>query len=478
MRSRSVVLLQLGFAMIAPVLVYFILNHYLHDKDILLHPSLVYMIGFEALLAVMIFLIMGIVAQQLRNVKILFVSLAFASIGAMLIFHSYSFSMLETGDSDRLSIYAQLTLLLGSFWLWLSSLSADHRLVRFLGKHKMALLPMWCIALLLGGLLDVIIPGDALFDLLYSDSGARITTLTILLVNTWTVYRHLITYMASRFSIQLAIVYCTGWMNTAQVILFAISSSELGWWTYHSLLLLSMIVMIIVMFAEYRYTDSLTTLVKRLNRAEPDRWIETYITPSVSELVKQTEMKDAYTAGHNYRVTVYALKLGEEMGLSSTQLKSIALGGLVHDVGKLHVPDYVLNKPGKLEPDERKLIENHPLDGYNMCRQLGFMLEELAIIRSHHEKWDGTGYPDRLAGEAIPLVARVTAVADVYDALTSSRSYRKAMTHEKAMSIIQEESGTHFDPRCVEAWVKVVTEEKEFFQRMLTSHIELKHVSG
>src|SRR5690606_21799888 len=132
----------------------------------------------------------------------------------------------------------------------------------------------------------------------------------------------------------------------------------------------------------------------------------------------------------------------------------------------------------KLEPDERKLIENHPLDGYNMCRQLGFMLEELAIIRSHHEKWDGTGYPDRLAGEAIPLVARVTAVADVYDALTSSRSYRKAMTHEKAMSIIQEESGTHFDPRCVEAWVKVVTEEKEFFQRMLTSHIELKHVSG
>src|SRR5690606_2982000 len=144
-----------------------------------------------------------------------------------------------------------------------------------------------------------------------------------------------------------------------------------------------------------------------------------------------TETKDAYTAGHNYRVTVYALKLGEEMGLSSTQLKSIALGGLVHDVGKLYVPDYVLNKPGKLSTEERKLIENHPVDGYNMCKQIGFMLEELAIIRSHHEKWNGTGYPDQLAGEEIPLVARVIAVADVYDALTSSRSYRKAMSHEE-----------------------------------------------
>lgn len=474
MRSRRFVLLQLGLAMIVPVIIYFLMNRQLDGKEIVMHSSLMYMVGFEALLAFVIFLVMSIVAHQLRNIKILFVSLAYISIGTMLVFHGYALSRAELAASGQQSIYAQLALLMGSFWLWLSSLSADHRLVRWLGKHHKALLPVWSLLMVVGGLLDNLLIGDVVHEVLRSESIIKLVTIFILLLNTWTVYRHLITYMASRFSIQLAIVYNTGWTNTAQVILFATAVNMLGWWMYHSLLLMSMIVMMCAIVVEYRHTDSLATLARRMYRADPDRWIQTYMTSSVSELVKQTETKDAYTAGHNYRVTVYALKLGEEMGLSSTQLKSIALGTLVHDVGKLYVPDYVLNKPDKLAPDERKLIENHPLDGYNMCKQVGFMLEELAIIRSHHEKWDGTGYPDRLSGEAIPLVARVTAVADVYDALTSSRSYRKAMTHERAMSIIQEESGTHFDPRCVEAWVKVVNEEKPFFERMLSGHVDMK----
>lgn len=475
MRSRGLVMLQLGLAMVTPILIYFWLNRLVFNNSVVLHSSIIYLIGFEALLAIIIFLVMGIVAQQLRNIKILFVSLAYASIGAMLLCHGFS-PMLGTGDSAQHFIFAQLALLLSSFWLWLSSLSADHRLVRWLGKHRKALMPVWCVLLVLIGLLILLVADDSFKQFLYSRNGARLTTFFILLFNTWTVYRHLITYMASRFSIQLAIVYGTGWMNTAQVILFTLAPEALNWWMFHGLLFLAMLVMMIVLVLEYRHTESLTASVKRLYRADPDRWIQTYMTPSVSELVKQTETKDAYTAGHNYRVTVYALKLGEEMGLSSTQLKSIALGGLVHDVGKLYIPDYVLNKPDKLTQDERKLIERHPVDGYNLCKQVGFMVEELAIIRSHHEKWDGTGYPDRLEGEAIPLVARVTAVADVYDALTSSRSYRKAMTHEKAMSIIKEESGSHFDPRCVEAWVRIVEEEKEFFEQMLSSHKNMRSI--
>ena len=143
---------------------------------------------------------------------------------------------------------------------------------------------------------------------------------------------------------------------------------------------------------------------------------------------------------------------------------------------KLQVPDAVLNKPGKLLPAERRIIEFHPVSGYDMCKRLGFLQDELAVIRSHHEKWDGTGYPDRLAGKDIPMLARITAVADVYDALTSSRSYRKAMSHEEAMAIIEKDSGTHFDPACVAAWKRMVTGDPGFIPGIAVGDPTLKLV--
>ncbi|MEK4251626.1 HD-GYP domain-containing protein [Paenibacillus sp. FSL W7-1287] len=470
MRSRRLVLLQLGLAMIIPIIIYYWLQQLPFNHDTIKHSSFIYMIGMVALLAIIISVVIGVVAHQIRNIKVLFVSLAYASIGGMLILHGLSIPRLGAVSEQHFYLYAQLALVLSSCWLWLSSLSADHMLVRYLIKHRKKLMPISCAAMVVVGLVIWIAESNEGNVILFHDHTIRLTTLIILLLNTWTVYRHLITYMASRFSIQLAIVYSTGWLNTAQVVLATTSPNGIGWWVHHILLFLSMMVLMIVIVNEYSNNESLKDLVKQLYRADPDRWIQTYMTQSVSELVKKTEAKDAYTAGHNYRVTVYALKLGEEMGLSSSQLKSIAQGGLVHDVGKIFIPDYVLNKPGKLTDDERRLIEKHPLDGYNMCRQIGFMIEELAIIRSHHEKWNGTGYPDKLSGESIPLVARVTAIADVFDALTSSRSYRRAMSLEKAMSIINEESGEHFDPRCVEAWKKLIDEEKDFFEQMLSSH--------
>ena len=163
---------------------------------------------------------------------------------------------------------------------------------------------------------------------------------------------------------------------------------------------------------------------------------------------------------------MYALRLAEHMGVQPRMLRALAQGGIVHDVGKLFIPDKILNKPGRLTPEERAVIELHPVYGYNLCKQLGFMTEELEIIRSHHERWDGTGYPDRLKGEAIPHLARITAVADVYDALTSSRAYRAAMSHEEAMRIIAQESGRQFDPRCVDAWLSLAEVDPEFFRAM------------
>lgn len=462
--------------MVIPIALYFLINCLEISNSIATIISLTIVIASVSILAILISVAIGIVAQKVRNIKLVFVSLAYASLAIMILLHGLALPKFLTEHVQNSYIYAQLAIFISSAWLWLSSLSADHRIVKFLSAKRQLLLPVWCVILVIVSLGIWYNANYSLLSISYRDVGKRLFTLIIIMFNTWTVYRHLLTYMASKFSVHLAIVYSTGWINTAQIVLITTSPENMGWWGYHLLLLLSVSIVTIVIVKEYKHSDSLYLSAKRLYRADPDSWIQTYLTPSVRELVKKTEAKDSYTAGHTYRVTVYALKLGEELGLSSAQLKSIAQGGLVHDVGKIHIPDYVLNKTGKLTDEERILIERHPVDGYNMCKQIGFMMEELAIIRSHHEKWNGTGYPDRLAGADIPLVARVTAVADVYDALTSSRSYRKAMTHEQAMAIIIEQSGEHFDPNCIEAWKKVVEEEKEFFKRMLSSHLDIRAI--
>lgn len=156
---------------------------------------------------------------------------------------------------------------------------------------------------------------------------------------------------------------------------------------------------------------------------------------------------------------MYALELATELHIKPEQLRALAQGTIVHDVGKISVPDAILNKQGPLTSEERSIIEQHPAKGYEMCKALGFMMDELNIIRSHHERWDGTGYPDQLKGQNIPLLARIVAVADVYDALTSNRSYRQAWSHQDVIQLLIDGENSHFDEQCVEAWIRVCGKE-------------------
>lgn len=176
-------------------------------------------------------------------------------------------------------------------------------------------------------------------------------------------------------------------------------------------------------------------------------------------LIVATESRDRYTAGHNFRVALFALRLGEAVGLPPEQMRVLAQGAIIHEVGKIAVPDRMLNKPGRLTPEERLEIEQHPVTGFEMCRRLGFMPEELQVILHHHERWDGTGYPHGLRRTEIQVLARLLAVVDVYDALTSTRSYRSAWSHEDAIAYLQEQAGRQFDARFVEAWLRVASEQ-------------------
>jgi PAS domain S-box-containing protein len=170
------------------------------------------------------------------------------------------------------------------------------------------------------------------------------------------------------------------------------------------------------------------------------------------------ELRDRETLGHSKSVVDLTIEIALQMGINSEKLVHIRRGALLHDIGKVGIPDSILLKPGTLSPDERLAMEQHPVLAYNLLSPIEYLHPAMEIPYSHHEKWDGTGYPNGLIGQKIPLQARIFAVVDVYDALTSDRPYRKAWSEKDALNYIVEQSGKHFDPDVVEVFLKLIGE--------------------
>ena len=170
------------------------------------------------------------------------------------------------------------------------------------------------------------------------------------------------------------------------------------------------------------------------------------------------DLRDKETEGHTQRVTEKTLLLARAYGIPEDELKHVWRGALLHDVGKLGIPDSILLKPGKLTDEEWNIMRRHPVHAYEWLSQISYLKPSLDIPYCHHEKWDGTGYPRGLKGEEIPITARLFAIVDVWDAITSDRPYRKAMTREEARQHILDQSGNHFDPAVVELFVSHIDE--------------------
>jgi response regulator RpfG family c-di-GMP phosphodiesterase len=164
---------------------------------------------------------------------------------------------------------------------------------------------------------------------------------------------------------------------------------------------------------------------------------------------------DIETSHHSGRAINLTLKVAEQMNISQDQAQFIHWGVLLHDIGKLGIPEAIMHKPGPLTPQEREIINQHPVMGYELLKTVTYLAPILDIPHYHHERWDGSGYPEGLQGETIPLMARIFAVVDVWDAMISDRPYRKALPESEAMSYITAQSGRHFDPAVVEAFLQV-----------------------
>jgi putative nucleotidyltransferase with HDIG domain len=210
-----------------------------------------------------------------------------------------------------------------------------------------------------------------------------------------------------------------------------------------------------------RYAADLRETFKQ-ERARAQELRRSYMA-TVRALSNAVEARDAYTGKHAERVAAYGLLLARRFSSELAITPELEFGFLLHDVGKVAIPDAILYKPSTLDDDERALMSRHPVIGAEIVRGIEFLAEAAEVVRSHHERWDGTGYPDGLAGEDIPLAARVFSVADVLDALTTNRPYRPAYSLGEARAMIIAASGTQFDPRVVDVFKSI---DDEVFERI------------
>lgn len=198
--------------------------------------------------------------------------------------------------------------------------------------------------------------------------------------------------------------------------------------------------------------------IKEINKKLADTYkqLEQAYMESIQTLRYTVEAKDTYTRGHSDRVSEYSVLIGEALGLPEEDIKKLKIGGLFHDIGKIGVPDSILQKAGKLSDDEYSEIKNHPSIGAHILSTASIFQDIIPIVKHHHERYDGKGYPSQLAGENIPYLARITAVADTFDAMTSKRSYRDSLPLDYVISEFERCKGTQFDPKIADVFLDIL----------------------
>jgi putative nucleotidyltransferase with HDIG domain len=220
----------------------------------------------------------------------------------------------------------------------------------------------------------------------------------------------------------------------------------------------------LVLGLEQLLSSQFRLLLKERERLETEGQM---MLASITALAEALEARDPYTRGHSDAVAEIAVGIARCMGLEEQELDNLRIGGRLHDIGKIGVPDDILLKPGRLTDEEFAVIKRHPTVGAGILAPIPSLAEVLPVVEQHHEHFDGNGYPRGLAGESISLNARITGVADCYDALTSDRPYRQGMSHEEALAIIRQLRGSQLCPDCVDAFIGWTGRIADFGRRHL-----------
>jgi HD-GYP domain-containing protein (c-di-GMP phosphodiesterase class II) len=475
-----------------------------------------YVVSATALLALALAVAVGVASVRSRQPRTLFMAAAFLTIAGVFATHGLTTpGVIVHGFHKSILVSARLSLVLGGVLFALSAVEPPASIGRWIGRHHGRLLGglLVVLACYVGGslarptLLDWVplgasssraqppVPGEAIAyggthvehvaqtvsvapdpgsggvgEQASSGDDSRGLAITAdwlgnllgaiaivsLLFAAWRYFR---VFSLSRLPAAVALSIGLVLLAQSQVSMMLGETWRLSWWMYHVLMLVGFLIPIAGIGYAYARGGSLGTIVEGLFLRDTLAKVERAFPEAIGRLIAATEAKDPYLLGHARRVCSLAVRIGEELRLSDARLRVVANGALLHDIGKLGLPDAILQKPGKLTDDEFVVLQEHTVRGQHMVANVRALRSAAPAIRSHHERLDGSGYPDRLVGEQIPLEARIVGVADVWDALTSDRVYRPAWSRAAAQELLESEAGVRMDARCVAALFKVLDAE-------------------
>ncbi len=415
-------------------------------------------VGVTAAVAAVAAVVLTIVGARRRDGRTVLVGTAFSAMAALLALHGIATPGILVGYNGIVAFTGGATLPVGGAVLALSALPA---LRRPSGVKPLLLLQVALLIVIIAlGAIGMLVP-SAVPGVPEAGSRAAILLLVVgLAFYAILALRALRTFLLTRRVADLVVGVGIVWLAAALPPALLLNYLELGWWLGHGLELVGIFIVGLPVAFDLGRAAQSRPLVGDVCGADLVVAEESFLGSHVRALTVRLAEKDEYTEEHTRRVALRAVQVGEELGLSPGRVRALATGGLVHDIGKLSVPDAILKKPGPLTDEEFAVVQRHAEWGDRMLRDLGFAEEVRQLVRSHHERLDGSGYPHGIAGPVIPLDVRILAVCDVYDALISRRVYRDAWTHEKAVALLRKESGTAFDPKCVAALERVLTRDR------------------
>jgi len=419
-----------------------------------------YGVGVTALVATLAAVFLTTVGAREQDARTVIVGGGFSLMAALLAVHGLSTPGMILGPNGLIAVTGAATLPVGAAVMTLAALPpfAGPKAIKRILTVEAALGVAIIVLSAIGALVPSTVPGVPA-----PKSGAAIAVFAVgLALYGALAVRAMNTFLLTRRGADFAVVQGIVLLACALYSALFLQFMYLGWWLGHIFEMLGIVVVGASLVLDLRRGRRSRTLVGDLRAAELVAAEEAFLGARVRALMKMLGAKDTSTEEHTRRVAMLAVEIGEQLGLSKSRLRSLAIGGLLHDIGKLSVPESILQKPASLDDTEYEIVKLHPERGRELLSELGGFDDTVGrLVLDHHERLDGSGYPRGLDGRELDLATRILAVCDVYDALVSQRVYRPAWQQEDALSLLREESDYAFDPRCVAALERVVAVEQQ-----------------
>jgi len=451
-RPLGAIVPLLGISAAVPVGLLAAVGHHMVMPPMWVH---FYGVGVSALVATAAAVVLTTIGARELDSRTVIVGGGFSLMAALLAVHGLTTPGMLLGPNGLIAVTGAATLPVGAGVMLLATLPAfsDARAIR----RVLALEALLGLAIVGFSVVGAVFP-----DMVPGVPSARSAPAIALFAVGLALYgalavRAMNTFLLTRRVADLAVVLGIVLLACALYGALFLSFMDLGWWLGHVFEFAGILVVGSSLVYDLRRGRRSRPLVGDLRAAELVAAEEAYLGARVRALMERLAAKDVSTEEHTRRVAMLAVVVGEQLGLSPARLRSLAIGGLLHDIGKLSLPDAILQKPSSLDDDEYAIVKLHPERGRELLNELGGFDDAVArLVLDHHERLDGSGYPRGLDARSLDLATRILAVCDVYDALVSPRVYRPAWPQEDALTLLQDEADVAFDARCVAALERAV----------------------